>query len=327
MTVGITLLALAVGYGVVSGLNDGGNLLASFTSGRVIRPRLAFALLFLVGLGPVMVGAHVAATIQRGIVDLPASGSVAWAAITASSLAAVALSWKLRTPTSMTLSLVAAMLGWAIMAGYPVHWNAVVRVILAVPISVVVGIAAAYTLYRVGVIFLGSQPHGRMLAVARFQVVGAGAQAIAYGANDMEKTMGLMLIGEAAIGWSTGDLAISLLAVFAAAVSFLLGSLLGGWRLAERVGFGMLRVRPVQAMAEQLAAAAVVGSMALAGLPVSSTQTINGSMLGVGLSTRASSLRWRVVRDVLFSWVITVPLTFVLALGLWVALRAAGIHP
>jgi PiT family inorganic phosphate transporter len=324
MTVGIALLALAVGYGVVSGLNDGGNLLASFTSGRVIAPRLAFALLFLVGLGPLMVGAHVAATIQRGIVDLPASGSVAWAAITASSLAAVVLSWKLRTPTSMTLSLVAAMLGWAIMAGSPVHWDAVGRVILAVPISVLVGIAAAYTLYRVGVIFLGSQPHGRMLAVARFQVVGAGAQVIAYGANDMEKTIGLIAVG-ASVSSPTHNVAFANVApIIGAFVLFYVGALFGGWRIARRIGFGVLRVRPMQALAQQLASGSVVSVLAIAGAPVSMTQTIDGGLVGVGAALRASAIRWGIVREMVGSWLLTLPLAILLAAALHLVARAAG---
>jgi len=106
--------------------------------------------------------------------------------------------------------------------------------------------------------------------------------------------------------------------------SFACGAVIGGWRLARRVGFGIYRVRPVQAMAEQLAAGAMVAALAVGGAPVSSTQTINGALIGVGAAVRASAIRWGVVREMVASWFVTLPLALLLAGLLRYGLSASG---
>ena len=323
---GLILLAVACVYGFVSGFNDGGNLLASFTAGRVISPRLAALLLLTVVAGPALLGTADAHTIGTSVIDLRAQGQVGFTLLTLTSLAVVLLSWRLRIPTSMTLALVGAMLGWVLGGGDAdgIVWSGVARVGLGMPLSVLAGLVLALLLYRVVRRFFGGLPNATLLALARLQFATAALQAFAYGANDMEKTVGLIGVARALPAGQRLTFADGSPIVVAAAL-FVAGAVLGGWGVARQVGFGVFRVRPTQAMAQQLATGGVVAALAVAGAPVSTTQTIDAGLVGVGAAHRASAVRWGVVREILASWLLTLPLALVLAAALHVGVRLLGL--
>ena len=321
-----TVVVFAWAYGFLSGFNDGGNLLASFTAGRVISPRVALLLLLPAALGPLLLGTAVARTIGVSVIDLPGQGPAGFALIVTASLAVVLISWSVRTPTSVTLALVGAMVGWAVVGGWGgVHWEGVVRVLVGMPVSVLGGGVLAWVLYRGLRLVGGPRPHAAVLEMARGQFVTAALQAFAYGANDMEKTIGLVVVANGLTGLNRSLTFSDGSALAAAFLSFLAGTLVGGWRLARRVGFGVYRVRPTQAASQQLAAAAMVSALALAGAPVSTTQTIDGALVGVGAALRASGIRWSLVREMLSAWLVTFPLAMLLAALLHVVAAAAHV--
>jgi PiT family inorganic phosphate transporter len=321
-------LVAACTFGLVSGFNDGGNLLASFTSGRVITPPMAAVLLLVSLAGPVVLGTAVARTIGTNVIDLSAQSELGYVLIVVSPLLVVLLSWRFGIPTSMTLALVGGMLGWVLASGgrSPVHWAGVARVLIGMPVSVLGGVLLSLILYWAIRRFLGTQPHAALLEISRLQFVTAGIQAFAYGANDMEKSVGLIAVG---VSFATHHQVAyaSPLPIIAAFGFFYVGALVGGWRVASRIGFGVLKVRPVQALAQQLASGAVVAALATSGAPVSMTQTIDGGLIGVGAAQRASSVRWGIVRELLFSWLLTLPLAVALAAAAHFALRLFGITP
>lgn len=322
------LLSVPCAFGVVSGFNDGGNLLASFTAGRVIAPRAAWTLLLLSVLGPLIVGTQVARTVGLSVIDLPGQGAAGFVFITAAAVGVVLASWRLRIPTSMTLALVGAMIGWTLADARrsSIHWPGAARVLVGMPVSVFAGLVCAFASYRTVRRLLSPVPRARALRLARYQYVTSALQAVAYGSNDMEKTIGLVVVAEVLAGTSRAPRFDSWLPLLLAFASFALGALLGGWRVARRVGSGVFRVRPVQAMSEQFGAGLVVAALAFAGAPVSSTQTIDGSLIGVGVGVRASGVRWGVVREMLATWLVTFPLALLSALLLHLLLRGtAGI--
>lgn len=320
-------LVAACLFGLISGFNDGGNLLASFTSGRVITPPAAALLLLICLAGPVVLGTAVARTIGTNVIDLGAQGEVGFFLIVVSPLTVVLLSWRFGIPTSMTLALVGAMLGWVLSSGghSAVHWSGVVRVLLGMPISVIGGGMLALAVYWTVRRVLGSRAHAAMLELARLQVLTAAVQAFAYGANDMEKSVGLIAVG-LSLGNHNHVVAFSSpVPIIGAFIFFYAGALFGGWRVASRIGFGVLKVRPVQALAQQLASGTVVAALASLGAPVSMTQTIDGGLVGVGAAQRASSVRWGIVREMLGSWLLTLPLAVAVAAALHLAIRLMGI--
>jgi len=172
--------------------------------------------------------------------------------------------------------------------------------------------------------FLGTRSHAGVLRLARFQPLTAAIQAFAYGANDMEKAVGLLGVGLAFSGFNQTLTIGGLAPIIGAFVLFYVGAMVGGWRVASRIGYGVLKVRPMQALSQQLASGSVVAALALAGAPVSMTQTIDGGLVGVGAAQRASSIRWGIVREMLGSWALTLPLAVMVAALLHLLARAAG---
>src|SRR6267154_1137059 len=168
-------LLAACAFGLVSGFNDGGNLLASFTSGRVISLPMAALLLLVCLLGPLVLGTAVARTIGTNVIDLGGQGELGFVLIVASGLSVVLLSWRFGIPTSMTLALVGGMLGWALTSGgrSVVHWDGVARVLIGMPVSVLGGGLLALAVYWTIRRFLGTQAHASLLKVARFQLLTA----------------------------------------------------------------------------------------------------------------------------------------------------------
>ncbi len=324
----IALVAACL-FGLVSGFNDGGNLLASFMSGRVITPPMAAALLLVSLAGPLVIGTAVARTIGANVVDLRGQGELGYILIVLSPLSVVLFSWRAGIPTSMTLALVGGMLGWVLASGghATVHWSGVARVLVGMPVSVLGGGLLALLVYWATRKLLGTQPHAAMLELARLQLVTAAVQAFAYGANDMEKSVGLIAVGLSFGNHQQAVVFSNPIPIIGAFGLFYVGALVGGWRVASRIGFGVLRVRPVQALAQQLASGTVVAALATAGAPVSMTQTIDGGLVGVGAALRASAVRWGIVREMLGSWLLTLPLAVAVAAALHFALRITGIAP
>jgi PiT family inorganic phosphate transporter len=237
------------------------------------------------------------------------------------------LSWRFGIPTSMTLALVGGMLGWVLASGghSVVHWSGVERVLVGMLVSVVGGGVLALVIYWAVRKLLGTQAHSSLLRLARFQLLTAAVQAFAYGANDMEKSVGLIAVALSFANHSQPALFSGAVPIIGAFGFFYVGALFGGWRVASRIGFGVLKVRPVQALAQQLASGTVVAALATAGAPVSMTQTIDGGLVGVGAAQRASSVRWGIVREMLGSWLLTLPLAVLVAAALHLVVRILGI--
>jgi PiT family inorganic phosphate transporter len=205
------------------------------------------------------------------------------------------------------------------------HWSGVARVLIGMPVSVLGGGLLALIFYTAVRRLLGGLPHASLLRVARLQFAAAAIQAFGYGANDMEKTVGLLVAARSLTHLELPFPASDEVAAGAAFLLFAVGAVVGGARVMRRMGFGVLRVRPMQALAQQVATGAVVSVAAVAGAPVSMTQTIDGGLVGVGAADRASSIRWGVVRDMLASWVVTLPVALVAAALLHVVARIVGL--
>jgi PiT family inorganic phosphate transporter len=143
----------------------------------------------------------------------------------------------------------------------------------------------------------------------------------------MEKTVGLIAVGMSFPNHGQAVLFSGPTPIMGAFILFFAGAVLGGWRVARRIGFGVLKVRPMQALAQQLASGGVVSVLALAGAPVSMTQTIDGGLVGVGAGLRASAIRWGIVRELVGSWLLTLPLAVVVAAALHLVMRLTSISP
>ena len=269
----------------------------------------------LVAVGPSFLGTAVATTLAHRMVTF--EGTAGRIALLAAVVAAMAVVWLLSRrglPTSLTLSLTGAIAGSGLGYGLGVAWLTLTWVLavgLAAPLmSAVGGVVATRSLLRL-------PGHWPGWATGRWpQRAGFVVQCLAYSANDAQKMVAMLAVAE-----DSGAQPVHIVwpAQVAVGACFAAGTVVGVRRLAERVAEGMLRVRPLNTVAVELAAAGVVLASSLAGAPISSTQAATTALVGSALETQRHRLRWQVVVSVATAWALTLPLSaglgFLLGLG------------
>jgi PiT family inorganic phosphate transporter len=300
----VALIVLAVAYTAITGATDGGNLIAAAAASRTIPvPRAVVIIAVGVLAGPLLFGTAVASTIGTGIADYARLGPLLLGAGIVGAIGAQTVAFLARVPTSGSVALVGAMVGslWAGPGLGVVHWRGV-----ASPLA---GFAAGALVYAMLIVLL--MPLSRMAGerVMRLQYLGIALQALGYGANDAEKTVGL-LAAAAVVAGGASSFAIPFWAIALTALAFAAGMALGGLRIAKTVGNRLFSIRPQHALAFQFAAAATVLGAAAFGGPVSTTQTTASAIIGVGASDNRRALHWRTAAKIIVSWFLTAPIAF-----------------
>jgi len=323
----VCLVAVAGIYGAVAGCNDGGNLYGGFTSGRTINAKVAIAIMLAIPFGPLLLGNHVARNLCTWMVAICAGHPISFLVIVGGAACVTLVSWKKRIPTSMTLALIGAMLGWSVAShaqapGFNPH--VFVNVMAASMLSILYGGGLAVLLYFISRRFLGPLPSATISRMSYVQYGAATVQAFAYGANDLSKVTALFMAIAIVSGLSVSAYNATLATVFAFG-AFVLGFALGGERIAKSVNNATTNLRPMESMIQQLAAGGIVSAFAVLGLPVSSTQTMNGAMIGVAAGQRITSVRWKTVRELVISLAITLPLAFGIVWIAYFSMHAVGI--
>jgi PiT family inorganic phosphate transporter len=314
----VFVIVVALGFDFVNGFHDAANSIATVVSTRVLSPRQAVIwaasfnfLAFLV------FGTHVATTIAKDVVvqDVLSIG-----VIFAGLLGAIV--WDLITfwfglPTSSSHALVGGMAGAAVAkaGGHVLVIEGIRKIGLFIILSPLIGLALGLTLTVViAWVFHRYRNVDRLnRGFRRGQLISAAAFSIGHGANDAQKTMGIILALLIAGGHVSAGSDVPLWVVLAAHTAIGLGTLSGGWRIVKTMGSKITRLQPSGGMAAESAAAATLFFTSAAGIPVSTTHTITGAIVGVGASRRLSAVRWGVASRVVWAWVLTIPGAFVIS--------------
>jgi inorganic phosphate transporter, PiT family len=318
MTLTIALIiAVALLFDFFNGFHDAANSIATVVSTRVLSPRQAVAwaaffnfVAFLVF--GTKVAATIASTVKPGVFDNAVIfagilGAIAWDIIT----------WYFGLPTSSSHALVGAMAGAAVAKA---GWGALVasefqKIAVFIVLSPIIGLVLSFTL-MVGLYWLF---HRRKRVdklnrgFRRGQLFSAAAFSLAHGANDAQKTMGVIFALLIANGLATQSQGVPLWVVLSAHTAIALGTLFGGWRIVHTMGSKITKVQPAQGMAAETAAAVTIMGNTIAGIPVSTTHTITGAIVGIGTTQRLSAVRWGVAQRVVWAWVLTIPGAFVIS--------------
>jgi PiT family inorganic phosphate transporter len=327
----VIFVALAFDY--VNGFHDAANSIATVVSTRVLSPRLAVAwAAFWNFIAFAVFGTAVASTVGKGTIDIGrvASLDVILAAVVGA-LVFDLITWYLGLPTSSSHALVGGLAGAAIAVGGPSMLVAggIGMILLFILISPLIGMVLGALLMNAA-LFVGQRLVARDTVSASgvnrsfrgLQLVSAAAYSLGHGANDAQKTMGViaavLLIDR---GSPVAAFEVSLPIVLAAHAAIALGTLSGGWRIVRTLGTKVTRLQPVGGFAAETAAAATLFGTASLGIPVSTTHTITGSLVGVGCSDRFSAVRWAVMRRVLYAWVLTIPGSAAIAAATLLLLR------
>jgi len=307
--------AIALAFAFLNGFHDSASIVAVAIASRAMTPRQALLWTALGEFaGPFVLGVAVAHVVGAGLVAPTAMSLPALVAALCGAVLWGLLTWWWGLPSSSSHALVGGLVGAALVAAGPraVQWQGLAWVLAALFVSPLLGFAAGFGLTR-GVFFLarGASP-GINRWFRRGQWLTTLGLALGHGANDGQKSMGLLALAWL-LGGHTDTFQILPPMMWAVAGAIALGAAMGGWRLIRTVGGRILRVRPVHGFVSQLGSAGVIVLAAWGGAPISTTQVINSAIMGTGAAERWSKVRWRVARDMLVAWLLTIPLSAALA--------------
>lgn len=307
--VDVAIFCLISAFTAISGVNDGGNLIGTYLSSSRMRPAVTVALLSLSMLvGPFLFGTRVSHTIAVEIVNFQMAGHMVLAMALLGAVLTLGVTWYLSVPTSATLALAGSMVGAVAVDGHWgwIEWPGVIKVVVGLVGSVGLGFLAAYGLSRVLWRVMHHFPKvGFSGGVLQWGTV--VFQGLAYGANDQEKAIGLMAIFLMLVGHHS-QYQVGWLAIVLPWFIWMGGFFGGGLRIAKTVSGHVFRLKEMAAVSTQLGAALTVGAAAIMGLPVSSTQTTDGSLFGTGTALNPYQVRWGTVGKFVRVWALTLPL-------------------
>ncbi|MDE2183661.1 MAG: inorganic phosphate transporter [Alphaproteobacteria bacterium] len=307
----IGLVATALLFDFLNGLHDAANSIATIVSTRVLAPRYAvFWAAFFNFVAFLVFGLHVARTIGTGIV-LPAVitdqvifgaliGAIAWNIIT----------WLAGIPSSSSHALIGGLVGAGVAhAGWNViMWNGLGKTIGAIFLSPALGLVLALVLVLVVSWIVVRQTPSRVDSVFRkVQFISASAYSLGHGGNDAQKTMGIIAALLFAHGALKGSFYVPFWVVLSCQTAMALGTLCGGWRIVKTMGSRITHLSPFQGVCAETAGSITLFLATGLGIPVSTTHTITGAIVGVGAAKRASAVRWNVAKDIVIAWFITMP--------------------
>jgi PiT family inorganic phosphate transporter len=307
----VGLIAVALVFDFLNGLHDAANSIATIVSTRVLPPRAAVLWAgFFNFIAFLVFGLHVAQTVGTGIIDATiADHRVIFAALTGA-IAWNLITWWAGIPSSSSHALIGGLLGGGIAkAGIAaIVWKGVVTTGAAIFLSPAIGFLLALALVlAVSWLFVRRTPLAvdRIFRVAQF--ASASLYSLGHGGNDAQKTMGIIAALLYAQGLLGGAFHVPLWVVLACQAAMALGTLLGGWRIVRTMGARITRLTPMQGFCAETGGAATLFLATALGVPVSTTHTITGAIVGVGAARRVSAVRWNVASSIVVAWVITMP--------------------
>jgi inorganic phosphate transporter, PiT family len=330
MTLSIILLIfLALVFDFLNGFHDSANSIATVVSTRVLSPRYAVMwAAFFNFISFLFFGLHVANTIGKGIVDIAIIdqalifgalfGACGWNIIT----------WYFGLPTSSSHALIGGMIGAALVKAGPsaLVWKGIIKTVIFIFVSPVVGLTLGLGLgIAVYWLFRRSAPSKVDHIFRKGQLVSAAFYSLGHGTNDAQKTMGII----ASLLFSAGLLGktfyIPFWVVISCQLAIALGTMFGGWRIVKTMGQKVAKLKPVDGFCAEFGSALTLFMASAFGIPVSTTHTITGAIMGIGSLRRLSAVKWGVAGRIVWAWIITIPCAAFLAalgygLGRWIKL-------
>lgn len=311
------LVLVALIFDFMNGFHDAANSIALMVSTRLLTPQAAVVwAAFFNLIAFLFFGLHVANTVGSGIIDKEIidnavifgalGGAISWNLIT----------WWFGIPSSSSHALVGGLVGAGLAKA---GWSAVVaqgliKTSLAIILSPLFGMLLALILMILVLwIFEKSSPYPTERRFNKLQFLSSSLYSLGHGGNDAQKTMGIIAVLLYANGYLHGEFHVPFWVVISCQVAMGLGTLFGGWRIVRTMGMGITRIRPSGGFCAQTSGAIALFIATSMGIPVSTTHTITGAIVGVGLSRRVSAVRWGLASRIVWAWVLTIPSAAVIA--------------
>jgi inorganic phosphate transporter, PiT family len=307
----IGLIAVALAFDFLNGLHDAANSIATIVSTRVLRPQYAVAwAAFFNFIAFLFFGLHVANTLGTGIIAAQVidprvvfgalMGAILWNLIT----------WGLGIPSSSSHALVGGLVGAGLAkAGIcAIVWKGLVPTTAAIIASPLIGYLLAILLVLIlSWTLMRWTPYAVDRTFQHLQFVSASLYSLGHGGNDAQKTMGIIAVLLYSQGYLGGNFHVPFWVVIVCQIAMALGTLIGGWRIVRTMGSRITRLTPMQGFCAEAGGAATLFAATAFGIPVSTTHTITGSIIGVGAARKMSAVRWSVANNIVVAWIITIP--------------------
>lgn len=305
-------ISAALFFDFVNGFHDSANSIATIVGTRVLRPLYAVSIAAVANFaGPFIFGTAVAATVGKGIIQPSFStvevifagliGAIVWDLIT----------WYFGLPSSSSHALIGGLIGSALLAGgtSALVFSGIEKTLLFIPVSPGLGFGCAFGVAIAVMYFFRNQTASRVNRIfGRLQVFSSIFFSLTHGANDGQKTMGVITALLIAGGMlDSASFVVPYEVILAAASAIALGTFFGGWRIVKTMAFKLTNLRPYQGFCAETGGGVILTSMAWLGIPVSTTHAIAGAIMGVGATKRLSAVRWGVGKRIVYAWIITIP--------------------
>jgi PiT family inorganic phosphate transporter len=322
----IVLIIVALGFDYTNGFHDAANAIATSVSTRALTPRTALALAAVFNLLGSLVSTKVAATVGKGIIDVPKTheglavvfaavvGAIVWNLVT----------WYFGLPSSSSHALIGGLIGAAIASSGSVKWHGVFdKVIVPMVVSPLVGFLLAFLVMLALLwIFRRRNPSHVNRGFKYGQWVSSAAMAYGHGLQDAQKTMGVITLS-LVVTHHLSDFVVPTWVKLACAAAIALGTYSGGWRIMRTLGRRVFKLDNSAGFAAQTVASSVLMTTAYVyAAPISTTHVITSSVMGVGATRKLSAVRWGVAGNILLAWVLTLPMAALVAAGVF-----AVVHP
>ena len=313
----VIVVGLALIFDVVNGFHDAANSIATIVSTKVLSPFQAVLwAAFFNFIAYLVFGLHIANTIGKGVVHPEV---VTLHVVMAGVMAAIIwnlITWWFGIPTSSSHTLIGGFVGAAVAhAGFAaVFYSEIIKIIAFIFLAPLIGFTIAITLSAILINLCKNMlPRKVDRTFRRLQLISAAAYSLGHGANDAQKVMGIIFVALVASGKLVATSPIPFWVVISCQSAMAIGTLMGGWRIVKTMGSRITHLQPFEGFAAETGGALTLFGTSFLGIPVSTTHTITGAIIGVGAVKRLSAVRWGVTTNIIFAWIITIPITSLLA--------------
>jgi PiT family inorganic phosphate transporter len=336
VTLAVIAIIVVLIFDYTNGFHDASNIIATVIASRAMTPVQAVIIVATFEfLGPLLGGTAVANTIGK-FIDINDLQSLDAVTIILCGIVG-AITWNLGTwwfgiPSSSSHALVGGLVGavvvsagvshvaWGFTELAQGHFTGVTKVLIALVVSPVIGFWAGFLIHRSMKFMLrGAKPVANKY-LRRVQFFTSAGLAFSHGANDAQKSMGIITLVLLLGGFIT-EFQVPFWVILACASAITLGIMSGGWRIVRTVGFGIYKVRPLHAFDAQLTSASVIFAASMIGAPVSTTHVVSSSIMGIGASERPKAVRWAKAQDIVTTWLITIPGAGAVGILAWLVLQ------
>jgi PiT family inorganic phosphate transporter len=325
LTALVFIILVALVFDFINGFHDAANSIATVVSTRVLTPLQAVVWAgffnFIAAFG---FGVHVATTVGKGVVQTSVVdqwvilaglvGAIVWDLVT----------WRWGLPTSSSHALIGGFAGAGVAkAGLgSLVVGGLVKIGVFMILAPLIGLVVGFTMMLLTMWTFRAETPGRVDRIfRRGQLLSAAAYSIGHGTNDAQKTMGIIAVLLFTTGHLGPEFYVPFWVILAAGAALGLGTTFGGWRIVRTMGMRITKLRPIGGFSAETAGAITLIGTAIAGIPVSTTHTISGAIMGVGAMQRFSAVRWGVAGRIVWAWIFTIPASAVVAGAAWLLIR------